>query len=70
MHVHDNLGKNDDHMVPFSGVIDWKDYRKALDEIGFDGVFSLEAGWKGFLDSSSNDLKLKLLKTIADEIIQ
>lgn len=70
MHVHDNLGKNDDHMVPFSGVIDWKDYRKALDEIGFDGVFSLEAGWKGFLDSASNDLKLKLLKTIADEIIQ
>ena len=49
MHVHDNGGDRDAHFLPFQGIIDWKDYVAALEEIGFDGVFSLEAsiiGWK------------------------
>ena len=42
LHVHDNDGKNDRHMAPYFGVIDWEDFGKALEEIKFDGVFSLE----------------------------
>lgn len=48
MHVHDNAGDRDSHFLPFQGIIDWKDYVASLEEIGFDGVFSLEAsiiGW-------------------------
>lgn len=42
LHVHDNDGNRDRHWVPGSGVIDFKDFYKALKEIEFDGVYSLE----------------------------
>lgn len=41
-HVHDNNLKQDIHMIPFTGRINWKAFRDALMEIGFDGVVSLE----------------------------
>ena len=42
LHVHDNKGKNDEHLAPFLGTIDWEDFSKALQETRFDGVLSLE----------------------------
>ena len=42
LHVHDNDGRRDLHMLPWRGVIDWADFRAALHEIGFDGALSLE----------------------------
>lgn len=42
LHVHDNNGQRDLHWNPYTGVIDWKDFSSALNEIGFDGVMSLE----------------------------
>jgi len=42
MHVHDNNGKADQHLIPYSGVTDWADFSKALKDIGFDGALSLE----------------------------
>ena len=42
LHVHDNMGRNDQHLAPFHGTIDWKDFGKALNETKFDGVISLE----------------------------
>lgn len=46
LHVHDNDGKHDRHWIPHAegGVIDWSDFAKALQEIGYDGVLSLECG--------------------------
>lgn len=42
LHVHDNNGVNDLHWLPYTGVIDWEDFSKSLDEIGFEGTVSLE----------------------------
>lgn len=42
-HIHDTQLRQDLHLYPFMGVIDWKDFATALREIRFDGVFSLEA---------------------------
>jgi sugar phosphate isomerase/epimerase len=42
LHVHDNLGSEDQHVAPFAGAIDWGSFVAALRNIGFDGVFSLE----------------------------
>lgn len=42
LHVHDNHGRHDEHLLPFFGTIDWADFSAALGETGFDGVFSLE----------------------------
>ena len=43
LHVHDNDGKSDQHTLPFAGNIDWRDFGKALKEVGFTGAISLEA---------------------------
>lgn len=69
IHVHDNLGKHDDHMAPYTGVIDWKAFSAALKESGFDGVFSLEVGWGSFLPNASSTVKLKAMKAIVDDIL-
>ena len=41
-HLHDNRGRNDDHLVPGKGVIDWEATLLALQKIGYDGVWMLE----------------------------
>ena len=70
MHVHDNHGTyNDEHLVPYMGIIDWKEYYKALVEIGFDGVFSLELWWNGFIDKASDETRIKALKLVVDDIM-
>ena len=42
LHIHDNNGKADQHLIPYFGVTDWEDFGKALHEIDFRGVFSFE----------------------------
>ncbi len=42
VHVHDNDGARDLHLLPGKGVIDWAELALSLQEIGFTGVFSLE----------------------------
>lgn len=41
-HVHDNGGKNDDHLVPFDGRIDWSLALMALQKVGYDGTYLME----------------------------
>ena len=41
-HIHDNNGWADIHQLPYFGVIDWGDFSKALKDIDFKGIFSLE----------------------------
>jgi sugar phosphate isomerase/epimerase len=41
-HVHDNRGRNDDHLVPFSGTIDWDLAMMETQKIGYDGVLMFE----------------------------
>ena len=43
LHIHDNSFLKDDHMMPGMGKIDWWGIGKALNDIGFDEVFSFEA---------------------------
>ena len=42
LHIHDNDGTDDKHWVPFTGIIDWDDFKDALQEIKFDGCISIE----------------------------
>lgn len=69
LHIHDNSGNRDEHLLPLMGVIDWADFKAALTEIGFDGVFSLETSWRDFLKNASNDTKLAALTSVVKEII-
>lgn len=41
-HIHDNRGRNDDHLVPYEGVIDWSATLMALQKVGYTGALILE----------------------------
>ena len=43
LHVHDNDGTRDRHWIPYTGVVDWEDFSKALVEIGYERSVSLES---------------------------
>ena len=46
-HVHDNRGRSDDHLVPFSGTIDWPSTLASLWKIGYDGRLVFEVADAG-----------------------
>ena len=45
LHLNDNDTLTDQHKIPMTGTIDWKDVFKALDEIGYAGTYSMELGF-------------------------
>lgn len=55
LHLHDNMGNKDAHLYPTRGIIDWREFLKALEDIGFDGVLSLEVGIPEDLDDDAFD---------------
>ena len=57
VHIHDNLGKTDDHLPLNEGKIDWRQTVKALLTNGFQGPFVIEN-----LDWESNARSLTLLR--------
>ncbi len=42
LHLHDNNGDGDFHLVPGRGNIDWKSVAKALRDVSYNGVLNLE----------------------------
>ena len=69
MHCHDNMGNGDSHSMPHFGTIDWKEYYKALCEIGFVGSFSLECSPPAGLSDEMYWYMSKGLYNIAKEIV-
>lgn len=41
-HVHDNRGKEDDHLAPFDGRIDWPTALMSLQKVGYEGTIMFE----------------------------
>ena len=75
LHVHDNDGAGDLHWLPGTGVIDWNNFSAALQEIGFDGTFSLETdvGAGGLSPAEFREKRIelaKLARRLADPAIQ
>lgn len=44
VHINDNRGERDDHMMPFLGTVNMDEVMCALIDIGYQGYFTLEAG--------------------------
>jgi sugar phosphate isomerase/epimerase len=42
LHLHDNHGEEDEHLLPGRGKIEWDEVMKALREIGYDGALMYE----------------------------
>lgn len=47
IHVHDNDGTADSHLIPYSGSVDWGQVIEALYSVGYEGVFNLECAPSG-----------------------
>lgn len=41
-HVHDNKGKEDEHLVPFAGRINWDVALMTMQKVGYDGTYLME----------------------------
>ena len=42
LHLNDNDGVTDQHKIPGTGNIDWDDVMRALEEVGYSGVYNME----------------------------
>ena len=42
IHLHDNDGKDDQHLLPYDGNIDWKDVINKLKEVNYSGPVTME----------------------------
>jgi sugar phosphate isomerase/epimerase len=51
-HVHDNRRKQDDHLVPFDGRIDWDAALMSMQKIGYDGTYLMEIANPGSPDAA------------------
>lgn len=47
LHISDNDGEQERHVLPGDGVIDWREFVALLDEIGYAGPLMLEASASG-----------------------
>jgi len=50
VHVDDNLGQRDQHLVPGDGIFDFVGMLRALNDIGYDGGLGAELGWGYTID--------------------
>ena len=52
LHIHDNMGDRDTHLVPFLGTINMDAVMNGLIDIGYNGYFTFEVG--SFFSSPKN----------------
>ena len=66
LHINDNNGMDDDHIMPGTGTINWDDVIRALDDIGYEYSFTLEAhrATRG-VPAELKDNAVKLLHDVA-----
>lgn len=56
LHLHDNDGSDDQHLLPFDGNVPWEYYAQKLKECEFDGAVTLESRYCGrYLTKSVDD---------------
>ena len=68
VHVNDNSGIDDDHIPPFTGMVDWKDAMHGLQLAGYEGTFNYEMCTK-HLPASVRDSFADYLVAAARELM-
>ena len=68
LHLHDNNGHYDDHLLPGQGNINWQDTFEALDDIGYSGVcnFELALNFAGSMLEEYADFLGRYLRRFVD----
>ncbi len=64
LHLHDNDRHRDFHMLPFTGSVEYEPVVKALCDIGYKGVFTLESSLRAAMKHANTDKPLEGVKTM------
>lgn len=70
LHLNDNDTFTDQHKIPMTGTIDWKDVFDALDEIGYSGIYNMELALRHFgkdFQIETAEFAVKLMRYILKE---
>ena len=67
LHIHDNYGSLDQHVLPGQGNINWNDFTQALAEIDFSGTISLEVKPENDFFPASKVLAEQLISQIIEK---
>jgi len=70
VHIHDNLGLNDDHFLPFRGNIPWEELMPILTEIGYEGTLNLELRLNRMLPDELKDEGARFMCSIVKKLQQ
>ena len=69
LHLNDNDGLTDQHKIPMTGSIDWKETMDALDEVGYSGYYNMEIALGHFGENfmvEEADFAVKVMKNILE----
>lgn len=71
LHIHDNHGVTDDHLLPFThNGLDWKAFMKALSESGYEGLFNLEIHTESYgVPHAVRSMKLGYVRELAGYLL-
>ncbi|MCL5271632.1 MAG: sugar phosphate isomerase/epimerase [bacterium] len=70
LHVADNLGIKDDHMLPYGkGTVPWDEVMRALKEIDYAGLFNFEVGGERECPEPVKLAKLDYARTMASWMV-
>lgn len=67
LHIQDNHGENDDHLLPFTvNGLDWRMLMQALEESGYDRLFNLEIPGESKAPLAVRRLKTRYARQLID----
>ena len=70
LHIQDNEGKIDQHLMPFGrGTVPWDEVMTALDEIGCEALFNFEIPGENRCPLPARRAKLDYLRQIAEQML-
>ncbi len=71
LHIADNLGANDDHMLPYGrGTVPWPEVMKALREVNYTGLFNFEVPGENRCPLPIREAKLDYSLQLANWMIE
>lgn len=70
VHVHDNLGADDNHLLPFLGIIEWEKVLPALKEAGFTGDLVFEIKQNAAMPDALMDDSMRFCARVGEKLIK
>lgn len=69
LHIDDNLGVTDDHLLPFLGTVDWETIMPLFQEIGYEGDLVYEIKINNFMPDELKDLTARFCRQVGEHLL-